>query len=93
MPINACLALYAQLPKLLAIIPKPNEIGVLGTKGTVQSRLVLLEIEHFAPELKVHQQACPLWVPLIENGEYDKPGADYYVQLVPGSADAAIAKY
>lgn len=58
-----------------------NEIGVLGTKGTVQSGSYLLEIEHFAPQLKVHQQAAPLWVPLIENGEYDKPGADYYVRL------------
>jgi glutamate racemase len=60
---------------------KTKEIGVLGTKGTVQSGSYLLEIEHFAPELKVHQQAAPLWVPLIENGEYDKPGADYYVKM------------
>jgi len=59
---------------------KTNEIGVLGTTGTVQSGSYLLEIEHFAPELKVYQQACPLWVPLIENGEYNKPGADHYVQ-------------
>jgi glutamate racemase len=58
-----------------------KEIGVLGTTGTIQSGSYLIEIEHFFPELKVHQQACPLWVPLIENGEYDKPGADYYVQL------------
>jgi glutamate racemase len=60
---------------------KTKEIGVLGTKGTVQSGSYLIEIEHFAQELKVYQQACPLWVPLIENGEYDKPGSDYYVQL------------
>ncbi|TEW69548.1 glutamate racemase [Mucilaginibacter phyllosphaerae] len=60
---------------------KSKNIGVLGTKGTVQSCSYLLEIEHFFPELAVYQQACPLWVPLIENGEYDKPGADYYVQL------------
>jgi len=58
---------------------KTKEIGVLGTKGTVQSGSYLIEIEHFFPELKVYQQACPLWVPLIENGEYDKPGADYFV--------------
>ncbi|RWY51153.1 glutamate racemase [Mucilaginibacter gilvus] len=58
-----------------------KEIGVLGTKGTVQSGSYLLEIEHFSPDLKVHQQAAPLWVPLIENGEYDKPGSDYYVKL------------
>ncbi|WP_374950622.1 glutamate racemase [Mucilaginibacter sp.] len=58
-----------------------KQIGVLGTTGTVQSGSYLLEIEHFAPALKVYQQACPLWVPLIESGEHDKPGADYYVQL------------
>jgi len=59
---------------------KTNEIGVLGTKGTVQSGSYLLEIAHFFPEVKVYQQACPLWVPLIENGEYDQPGADYFVK-------------
>jgi glutamate racemase len=57
-----------------------KEIGVLGTKGTVQSGSYLLEIEKFFPEVKVFQQACPLWVPLIENGEYDTPGADYFVK-------------
>jgi len=60
---------------------KTNEIGVLGTTGTIQSGSYLIEIEHFSPDLKVYQQACPLWVPLIENGEYNKPGADYYVQM------------
>ena len=58
-----------------------KEIGVLGTKGTVQSGSYLLEIQNFFPDIKVHQQACPLWVPLIENGEYDQPGADYFVKL------------
>ena len=59
---------------------KTNEIGVLGTKGTVQSGSYPIEIDHFFPDLKVYQQACPLWVPLIENAEYDKPGADYFVK-------------
>lgn len=57
-----------------------KKIGVLGTKGTVQSRSYLIEINHFFPEIEVYQQACPLWVPLIENGEYDQPGADYFVK-------------
>jgi len=59
---------------------KTKEIGVLGTKGTVQSGSYQIEISHFFPDIKVHQQACPLWVPLVENGEYDKPGADYFVK-------------
>jgi glutamate racemase len=57
-----------------------RQIGVLGTKGTVQSESYLIEINHFFPDIKVYQQACPLWVPLIENGEYDQPGADYFVK-------------
>ena len=59
---------------------KTNEIGVLGTKGTVNSGSYLIEINRFFPNVKVYQQACPLWVPLIENGEFDKPGADYFVE-------------
>ncbi len=58
-----------------------GNIGVLGTQGTVASGSYLLEIKKFFPEISVHQQACPLWVPLIESGEYDKPGADHYVKL------------
>jgi glutamate racemase len=38
------------------------------------------ELAKFFPSLHVYQQACPMWVPLIENGEYDKPGADYFVK-------------
>lgn len=57
-----------------------GEIGILGTKGTVQSESYLIEINRFFPGVKVYQQACPLWVPVIENGEYDKPGADYFVK-------------
>ncbi|MCJ8210143.1 glutamate racemase [Mucilaginibacter sp. RS28] len=57
-----------------------KQIGVLGTKGTVNSGSYLLEIVKFAPEVKVYQQACPLWVPLIENGEHEKPGADYFIK-------------
>ena len=55
-------------------------VGVLGTKGTVTSESYKIEIGHFFPEVKVYQQACPLWVPLIENGEWNQPGADYFVQ-------------
>jgi glutamate racemase len=59
---------------------KSKEIGVLGTKGTISSGSYKIEIGNFFPDVKVYQQACPLWVPLVENGEYDKPGADYFVK-------------
>lgn len=56
-----------------------NEIGVLGTKGTVKSTSYPIEISHFFPALKVYQQACPLFVPMIENGEHLGDGIDYFV--------------
>jgi glutamate racemase len=57
-----------------------KEIGVLGTTGTVQSESYLMEIQKFFPDLKVYQQACPLWVPLVESGEYEKSGSDYFIK-------------
>ena len=57
-----------------------GHVGVLGTKGTVQSGSYPIEIGKFFPELNVYQQACPLWVPLIEAGEHEGAGADYMVK-------------
>ncbi|WP_148289363.1 glutamate racemase [Fibrella aestuarina] len=56
-----------------------GHVGVLATSGTVTSESYLVEIEHFFPRLNVAQEACPMWVPLIENGEHTHPGADYFV--------------
>ena len=58
---------------------KNNFIGILGTTGTVLSESYPIEISKFFPEIKVFQQACPMWVPLIENGEFNSSGADYFV--------------
>ena len=59
---------------------RSGHVGILGTTGTVQSGSYPIEIEKFYPQITVHQQACPMWVPLIENNEYHSPGADYYVK-------------
>lgn len=61
-------------------ISKTNHIGVLGTNGTIQSNSYPIEINKFYPDAKVFQEACPMWVPLIENNEYNLPGADYFVK-------------
>ena len=57
-----------------------NAVGILGTNGTVQSGSYPIEIAKFYPETKVYQEACPMWVPLIENNEHLGEGADYFVQ-------------
>jgi len=79
-PAKRVLGVIRPTAEVIGDYTNSKEIGVLGTKGTVQSGSYLIEIGHFFPDIKVHQQACPLWVPLIENGEHDKPGADYFVK-------------
>ena len=57
-----------------------KKIGILGTKGTVNSESYLIEIGKFFPEIKIFQHACPMWVPLVENNEYTSEGADYFIK-------------
>lgn len=59
---------------------KTGHVGVLGTSGTVSSNSYPVEIEKFFPQLRIYQEACPMWVPLIENNEYDNIGADYFIK-------------
>ena len=59
---------------------KSNHVGILATSGTVGSESYLLEIEKFFPQVKVFQEACPMWVPLVEYNEFNKPGADYFIR-------------
>ena len=65
-------------------ITKTGHIGILATPATVSSESYVLELEKLSIvncQLSITQQACPLWVPLIENGEHLNPGADYFVDL------------
>lgn len=56
-------------------LTQSKHVGVLATEGTVRSNSYEIEINKFHPEIKVHQLACPMWVPLIENEQQDSvPG-------------------
>lgn len=59
---------------------KTNQVGVFATKGTVISQSYVVEINKFYPQVQVFQEACPMWVPLVENNEHTGAGADYFVQ-------------
>ena len=59
---------------------KTKHVGVLGTTGTVTSDSYPIEINKFFPDITVHQEACPMWVPLVENNEYESEGADYFIK-------------
>ena len=57
-------------------LTKTKHVGIFGTPGTINSQSFPIEIAKLWDEIKVFQQACPMWVPLVENGEYDTAGAD-----------------
>lgn len=61
-------------------LTKTGKVGVLGTAGTVKSQSYPIEIKKFYPEVEVLQEACPMWVPLIENNEYENEGADFFIK-------------
>ena len=66
--------------EIIGNFSQTGNVGILATSGTVQSDSYPIEIKKFFPEIKVFQQACPMWVPLIENNEHNNPGADYFVK-------------
>jgi len=79
-PAKRVLGVIRPTSEVIGNFSKTGHVGVLGTNGTVQSESYPIEIEKFFPSVTVVQEACPMWVPLIENNEYQSPGADYFVQ-------------
>lgn len=66
--------------ELLGTLTQTGHVGILGTQGTVSSQSYVIETEKFFPGIAVYQEACPMWVPLVEYREHDSPGADYFVK-------------
>lgn len=62
-------------------ITRTGHVGILGTTGTVISESYPLELAKIAGDkITVTQEACPMWVPLVENNEINNPGAEYFVE-------------
>ena len=59
---------------------RTKHVGVLATPGTVASESYVIELLKQDPTLTITQQACPIWVPLIEAGEHFGDGANYFVE-------------
>lgn len=83
-PNRRVLGVIRPTTEIVGKFSKTKQVGVLATRGTVVSRSYVIEIEKFFPEIKVYQQACPMWVPLVENNEHEGEGADYFVKKYLG---------
>ncbi len=81
-PDNRVLGVIRPSVEKVAEITKNGRVGVLGTVGTVVSESYPIELVKWS-DGKVKstvQEACPMWVPLVENNEIDTEGADYFVR-------------
>lgn len=66
--------------EIIGKLSKTGRVGIMGTSGTVNSKSYETEIAKFFPEVRVTMQACPMLVPLIESGEHESEGADYFIR-------------
>ncbi len=81
-PDNRVLGVIRPSVEKVAEITKNGHVGVLGTVGTVVSESYPIELVKWS-DGKVKstvQEACSMWVPLVENNEIDTDGADYFVR-------------
>ncbi|MEI8059951.1 MAG: glutamate racemase [Ferruginibacter sp.] len=79
-PNKRVLGVIRPTTEIIGNLSKTKQVGILGTTGTILSNSYPIEINKFYPEITVHQQACPMWVPLIENNEYQTEGAAYFIK-------------
>ena len=61
-------------------LTRSRHVGIVATSGTIKSESYTLEINKLHPDVKVTGISCPMWVPLVENNEYNSDGADYFVK-------------
>lgn len=79
-PSRRVLGVIRPTAECIGNITQTRHIGIFATPGTIRSQTYDIEIGKLFPDIRVTGQACPMWVPLIENGEYNSDGADYFVK-------------
>jgi glutamate racemase len=79
-PTRRVLGIIRPTIEVIDALTRTKHIGIFGTQGTITSESYTLEIEKLYPHITLVGEACPMWVPLVENNEYHSPGADYFVK-------------
>ncbi|MDR1503275.1 MAG: glutamate racemase [Prevotella sp.] len=79
-PDKRVLGVIRPTAEIIGPITQSRHVGILGTTGTIQSESYSIEINKLFPDIKVSGEACPMWVPLVENREYENEGADYFIK-------------
>ncbi|MBL0331029.1 MAG: glutamate racemase [Bacteroidetes bacterium] len=79
-PNKRVLGVIRPTTEVVGKLSKTGHIGVLGTTGTITSNSYPIEISKFYPEITVHQEACPMWVPIVESNEIENESTDAFIK-------------
>ncbi len=79
-PSRRVLGVIRPVTEMIGARTQSRHVGILATAGTVASQSYAIEISKYYPDIAVVQEACPMWVPLVENNEFDGDGADYFIK-------------
>lgn len=79
-PNKRVLGVIRPTAEVIGRLTQTRHVGILGTLGTIQSQSYALEIKKLYPDIQVIGEACPLWVPLVENNKFNSPGAEFFIK-------------
>lgn len=79
-PSRRVLGIIRPTVEKLGELSRTRHVGIMGTRGTISSQSYEIETAKLHPSFTVTGHACPMWVPLVENGEAASDGADYFVK-------------
>lgn len=79
-PDRRVLGVIRPTAEIVGKLTTSRHIGVLATPGTVKSQSYAMEVAKLYPDVTVTAEACPMWVPIVENDEANGDGADYFVK-------------
>tara|TARA_Y100001970_G_scaffold293099_1_gene437766 strand:+ start:2282 stop:3106 length:825 start_codon:yes stop_codon:yes gene_type:complete len=73
---------------------KIKKIGILGTEKTIESNIYAESILETAKDIKIYNKACPLFVPIVEEGlehtQIAQMTIDYYLKDIQGKIDTLV---
>ena len=79
-PSRRVLGVIRPTAEVVGNVTGTKHIGIMATPGTISAQSYEVELAKLFPDVSVHGQACPMWVPLVEYGESNGEGADFFVQ-------------
>lgn len=79
-PTKRVLGVIRPTVEVIGSLTKTRHVGIVATEGTVRSESYNMEIAKFHPDITVTGQACPLWAAIVEAGEAESEGAEYFVR-------------